>query len=67
LGSGRRLLTEEGVQIRIGSTLGSHESAKRGEKRPNGRSALPKTRDPDPSSDFRNSFWNMNSRKFAPD
>jgi len=40
----------------MGSTLGSQESAKLGEKRPYRRFGLPKTRDLDPSSDFPNSF-----------
>jgi len=37
-------------------TMGSHESARWGEKRPYGHFALPKTRDPDPSSYLPNSL-----------
>jgi hypothetical protein len=40
----------------MGSTLGSYESEKRGERHPFRRFALPKTRDPGPSSYFPNSF-----------
>src|SRR5215217_2368329 len=40
----------------MGSTSGSQESAKQGEKRPYCRFAPPKTRDLDPSSYFPNSF-----------
>src|SRR5215217_2577606 len=43
-------------KIQMSSILGSQESAKRGEKRPYRRFTLPKTRDPNPSSDFPNSF-----------
>jgi hypothetical protein len=39
-----------------GSTLGSHEWAKWGEKRPYRRFAIPKTGDPDPYSYLSNSF-----------
>jgi hypothetical protein len=38
------------------STLRSHESEKEGEKHPYRRFALPKTRNPEPSSYFPNSF-----------
>jgi hypothetical protein len=41
----------------MSSILGSQESAKRGEKRPYRRFTLPKTRDPNPSREFPNSFW----------
>ena len=33
-------------KVRVSFTLGFHESAKRGEKRPNRRSALPRAHDP---------------------
>jgi hypothetical protein len=43
-------------KIRMGFTLGPHESAKRGEKHPYRCFALPKTRVSNPSNYFPNSF-----------
>jgi hypothetical protein len=49
-------LLETVWKLRMGFTMGSHESARRGEKRPYGHFALPKTCDPDPSSYLPSSF-----------